>query len=283
VEVLSIPERRTDEVRVPVPLKKGWNTVLLKVVTPSAGPSATYALLEQGKPALHDPYVPLLRWFSKAGQFVYDATPEKQNRVGWYRFKAPPGLRQMKLDVKAAAVEAWVDGELAAVRNGEIKLKSAKKAVSQVALRVRHEPGYYAGAAFLEPVRFNCDEGEIPPGDWSQYGLSTYSGAAVYSRQVNLSAEQAKARVLLDLGRAATVAEVHVNGKAAGVRFARPFRFDITDLVRAGDNRIRIKVANTLANHMSTYPTKFVFEGQTVSGLLGPVKLEFRSLSAEER
>jgi hypothetical protein len=57
----------------------------------------------------------------------------------------------------------------------------------------------------------------------------------------------------------------------------RPFQLDITDLARPGENRLQVKVANTLANHMRTYPTKFVFEGQTVSGLLGPVRLTFLS------
>jgi hypothetical protein len=47
--------------------------------------------------------------------------------------------------------------------------------------------------------------------------------------------------------------------------------------VQEGRNRIEIKIANTLANHMSTYPTKWVFEGQTESGLLEPVLLRFLS------
>jgi hypothetical protein len=95
-----------------------------------------------------------------------------------------------------------------------------------------------------------------------------------------------------------TCAEVHVNGKLAGVRLARPFRFEVTDLVREGENEIQIRVVNTLANHMSSYPTKFVYKGknldipdstrtrssypavladQTISGLLGPVQLQFLS------
>jgi hypothetical protein len=59
------------------------------------------------------------------------------------------------------------------------------------------------------------------------------------------------------------------------VRLARPFRFDVTQLISEGRNHIEIKVANTLANHMSTYPTKWVFDGQTASGLFGPVELRF--------
>ena len=75
--------------------------------------------------------------------------------------------------------------------------------------------------------------------------------------------------------RSRRIAEVTVGGLPAGVRLARPFRFDLTGLVREGANRIEVKVANTLANHMSTYPTKWVFEGQTVSGLLGPIEVRF--------
>jgi hypothetical protein len=83
--------------------------------------------------------------------------------------------------------------------------------------------------------------------------------------------------VLLDLGLARNVAEVLVNGKSAGIKLARPFDFDISEFVKAGVNRLEIKIANTLANHMSTYPTQWVLEGQTVSGLLGPVDLRFLS------
>ena len=64
-------------------------------------------------------------------------------------------------------------------------------------------------------------------------------------------------------------------GVSAGVLMARPYRLDVTDLVREGANEIEVKVINTLANHMSSYPTRHVLTGQTVSGLLGPVELQF--------
>ena len=60
-------------------------------------------------------------------------------------------------------------------------------------------------------------------------------------------------------------------------RGMRRFQFDIAALVKTGENRLQIKVANTLANHMRSYPTKFVYDGQTTSGLLGPVRLRFLS------
>ena len=80
----------------------------------------------------------------------------------------------------------------------------------------------------------------------------------------------------LDLGRVNSTAEVRVNDRPAGLRMARPYTFDLSGLLREGENTIEVKVRNTLANHYSVgYPTKFVYDGQTVSGLLGPVRLRF--------
>ena len=82
---------------------------------------------------------------------------------------------------------------------------------------------------------------------------------------------------LLDLGAVNTTAEVAVNGQVVGVRLARPYRFDITDQVREGENALEVTVYNTLANYFSTgpYESEYVFPGQTVSGLLGPVTVSF--------
>ena len=46
--------------------------------------------------------------------------------------------------------------------------------------------------------------------------------------------------------------------------------------MQEGENDLKVTVFNSLANHYSvTYPSTYVFEGQTVSGLLGPVELQF--------
>ena len=56
-------------------------------------------------------------------------------------------------------------------------------------------------------------------------------------------------------------AEVTVGGLPAGVRLARPFRFDLTGLVHKGANRIEVKVANTLANHIEHVSNKMGVRG----------------------
>jgi len=260
-----------------VRLNQGLNSVFLRIVQPEGKRLETHAVFLRSKGVKDnvDARVPLLRWFREPPGLVLDISPDRANRVGWYRFLAPPGVSSMRLGLRARNVQAWVDGIHAAVHDGTISFATPAKETTQIALRVEHEAGCYAGAAFINPVRFDCVEGLIPLGDWSRHGLAMYSGAAVYTQTVHLDKRHLDAHVLLDLGNVRVVAEVAVNGSPAGIRMTEPFTLDITSLVREGDNEIRIRVVNTLANHMSSYPTRFVYEGQTVSGLLGPVQIRF--------
>ena len=73
---------------------------------------------------------------------------------------------------------------------------------------------------------------------------------------------------------AVSSAEVRVNGKPAGIRVSPPWNFDISKLVKAGENRIEVLVCNTLANQYLTIPTGY--RGQSTSGLLGPVTVTMR-------
>jgi hypothetical protein len=74
-----------------------------------------------------------------------------------------------------------------------------------------------------------------------------------------------------------TTAEVVLNGQMVGVGLGRPYRFDVTDYVREGENQLQVTVYNTLANHYSVgeLQSSFVFEGHSRSGLIGPVTLHF--------
>ena len=102
--------------------------------------------------------------------------------------------------------------------------------------------------------------------------LETYSGGAWYRKSIGLTAEQASKATMLDLGNVVSSAELHVNGQLVGVKTTPPWTFDLTGHLKAGENRIEVLVCNTLANHYVTIPTHY--RGETVSGLLGPVRLE---------
>ena len=69
-------------------------------------------------------------------------------------------------------------------------------------------------------------------------------------------------------------AEVKVNGHLAGILVCAPWKLDISQFVKQGDNDIEILVYNTLSNHYSTIPLRYSnFPKDAISGLIGPVDI----------
>jgi hypothetical protein len=100
-----------------------------------------------------------------------------------------------------------------------------------------------------KPVMF--DELE----DWSKRpedGIRYYSGTATYRKTIDVPSDLLGKdnRVFLDLGQVAVMAEVKLNGKSPGILWKPPFRMDITDAVKAGDNTLELKVVNLWINRM---------------------------------
>jgi hypothetical protein len=260
-----------------VHLNAGANPVLLRYDHPGRG---HFALEDAAAPPDWKQTYPLSsRWYNHPGVLPFDIQPRAARPVGWYRFTAPPGLRSMTIVVRGK-LQTWADGTPVRVERRAdgrylATLAHPASAPVQIALRVEQERGWYGGAALPEPVALDCAPGPLPAGDWSRIdGLASYSGSAWYRKTVTLTAAQARAAVLLNLGQVAASAEVHVNGHTAGVKVAPPWKLDISRSVHPGENRIEILVYNTLANHYQTVPTRY--RGSPVSGLLGPVSLELR-------
>ncbi|MDR3799008.1 MAG: glycosyl hydrolase [Terracidiphilus sp.] len=109
---------------------------------------------------------------------------------------------------------------------------------------------------------------------WTDYAAQKYySGTAIYTRTVEIPETVAKSgRVLLDFGEGTPVprqqlrlagtrtwydppvrevAVVSVNGKPAGDLWHPPYRLDVTALLHAGTNELRIVVANTAINELA--------------------------------
>ena len=139
-----------------------------------------------------------------------------------------------------------------------------------------------------------------------------FSGVAVYSKDVELSASQLNgAAIRLDFGKGTPLettpkvpagmramldspvreaAEVYVNGQRAGSVWHPPYELDITSRLRTGVNKIEVKVANLSLNALAgqerpdyrllsaRYGQRFVPQDThlivpTPSGMLGPVRL----------
>jgi len=216
---------------------------------------------------------PYLEVFDEMPYILYDVKPESDNHSGWYRFEAPPGLTEIILPNNEARV--WVNGIEIPVNNGLVKLKNPPVGVSTVAIRLNMKRGEYAGAAFENPVKLKLGGGKIKEGLWKDFALPTYSGIGVYKQKIHFSEEEANREIILDLGEVYVAAEMFVNGQSVGKRVAKPFKFNISDLVIPGENEIEIRVANTLAPHYS-FPVRALNLGPVESGLVGPVLLRLK-------
>lgn len=218
-------------------------------------------------PLLHARPHPLPRtsWLDNAPTTgVLDVVPDSGHgrREEWFRLDVPPGAHRVRLPI-VGETTAWVDG--VALTGEELP------AGRELLIRVHPTDGRTGGALWDGPAEFDCADGPITPGPWDRFGLGSYSGGVSYRRELHLDQPGA---VVLDLGVVRGTAEVHVNGRLAGVRVWSPYRFDLTGLVIDGINELTVTIFNTLGPMLDdTSPTAGVYGGQRVSGLLGPVRL----------
>ncbi len=213
-------------------------------------------------------------WFGAKGVLPFDSYP-LQSSVGWFRFKAPPGTKSIRVPT-TLPMTSWVDGKaVTGVQKGSFTVFTVKPSLKEasVCLRIEQPKGEYAGSALSDPVQLECSTVAMELGDWSKIeGFRTYSGGMRYRKTVQIAALQKQEKLFIDLGSVVSSAELWVNGKRVGEKVAGPWRFDITSFVISGANKIEVIVYNTLANHYLTVPTGY--GGDTTSGLMGPVRLE---------
>ena len=267
--------------RATVNLAAGPNELLLKLAHVGERPIRMYAaFLNPGEavPATAGHPLPSLPWFQPGGELVWDVHAAQHPPVGWLRFAAPPGTREMHLPVQAAGAQVWVDGAEVAIDAGRVTLAEPTTVVAQVAVRLDQHPGHYAGAAMPEPVAFTCEPTPVELADWSELALGNYSGGAQYRISFRLEQHHLDAEIELDLGLVHTTAEITLNSERIGVALRAPYRLPVTEQARVGDNDLTIEVYNTLANHFSVGfpPSSHAPREQQGGGLVGPVTVRFR-------
>ncbi len=126
-------------------------------------------------------------------------------------------------------------------------------------------------------------------------GIKHFSGIARYEKQFELPAGLLTSdhQLTLDLGRVRFVADVWVNDKHLGILWKPPFRVDVTEAIKPGNNHLVVEVANTWSNrltgdarspdgkrftntnvtHALTWEVPWKDAPLHESGLLGPVRL----------
>jgi len=88
--------------------------------------------------------------------------------------------------------------------------------------------------------------------EFDDKGINYYSGISSYKNHFTISAEKGDSdkRVYLDLGDLWLIADVKVNGRFIGTVWKSPYRIEITDAVKTGENSLQIDVANTWCNRL---------------------------------
>jgi hypothetical protein len=200
------------------------------------------------------------------------AAPDQQP-VQWLSFVVPPGATSLHLSAYGE-VAVLVDGVTLAKGAGDpvtltVGLPGEPAGSRECVLRVVTRPGYSHGAILAGPIGFEVGAGVISLGDWERVGLPEYSGGVRYRTRFVLDGA---GPATVDLGRVRGTAEVTLNGKSLGARVCSPYVFETAAALRDGDNDIEVEVYGTLAPYLDAVsPTHFVFPGQRVTGLFGPV------------
>lgn len=125
---------------------------------------------------------------------------------------------------------------------------------------------------------------------WSEHektGIKYFSGTASYQNTFHLDQLKAGQRIILDLGGVNNLAEVTINGHKLGILWKSPFRTDITEAIKEGENSLEIGVTNLWVNRLIgdvqpgvesriTFTTMPFYQADAPllpSGLTGPVTL----------
>ena len=164
--------------------------------------------------------------------------------------ESDPRVAEVRLNNDKLWIEAWKPGRY------EVKTASGKLARVEV-------PKLPDAIDVAGPWELNFPAGWDAPKSvsldklmsWSQHptaGVKYFSGTAAYVKNLQIPADMIakNRRVYLDLGSVQVLTQVKLNGKDLGILWKTPFRLDVTDAVKAGDNALEVRVTNNWVNRL---------------------------------
>jgi hypothetical protein len=122
-------------------------------------------------------------------------------------------------------------------------------------------------------VDLNGKQLTTPLRSWEDLGAPGFAGPATYRKQFTVSAPAGK-RVCLEIGDVHDYARVTVNGKDLGAHAWQPYRWDVTDALKAGPNDLEIRVNAPPGGRGGGGRGRG--GAPPTSGLLGPVRIMAR-------
>ena len=232
---------------------------------------------------------------------------------------AEPCEAEISLNVRGFAPELW-NAEDGSIRRASYRIEDSRTIVSLhldprqaifIVFRERTGEKSWTAPAVVRRKAAEVDSGwfvsfdgfDAPSdtvfdalSDWSQASspaVRYYSGTAAYSKKIFVDESTVGSGELwLDLGDVRSIAEVFVNGHNVGIGWKAPFRFNISEYVRAGENDLVVKVTNSWTNRLigdlQPGAEKFTWTSRNLyveesplrkAGLLGPVTIEVLDLT----
>lgn len=222
--------------------------------------------------------------FANADYFRFSSTDE-ENDIFCYRFLSVPGLSGFKANVFGEILGAYNNGQVSDISSPSkgnfggnlytVTINDISPDISEVLLYIRANKGYEYASVIPEPFLLESVKGRMKCCDLATQGsLLTYSGKAVYEKEVILEKLDPYEKFFIDIDDAAATVKIEVNSRLAAVLTYSPFTADITPFVVHGENQIKITVSNTLCNHYAIIPSKYSnFPRDSKSGLIGPVSI----------
>jgi hypothetical protein len=151
---------------------------------------------------------------------------------------------------KKAELLFWENGEYKLLGNGSQTTSERVSAIGQPVeikgpWRVSFPPNLGAPPEITLPELVSLHK-------HSEDGVKYFSGTATYSKRFSVpaGATAGDKRLFLDLGWVEVLAEVRLNSKELGSLWKAPYRVDITEAVRTGDNDLEIRVTNLWPNRL---------------------------------
>ncbi|MEN9908627.1 MAG: hypothetical protein RLZZ540_1776 [Bacteroidota bacterium] len=83
-------------------------------------------------------------------------------------------------------------------------------------------------------------------------GVKYFSGTGTYTKTIDAPKDWFKkgTQLWIDLGEVKNLAEVIVNGKSLGIVWKKPFRVNVSEVLKSGKNTLEIKVTNLWVNRL---------------------------------
>jgi hypothetical protein len=161
---------------------------------------------------------------------------------------------------QVAQVHSGADGQLwlEAWQPGRYELRTASGRTLQCEVPAPPQPLEIAGSWELHfPQNAGAPEQVTLEKlvSWSEHsspGVKYFSGTATYTKTINIPPKMLgeNRRLYMDLGDVQVMAQVKLNGKDLGILWKPPYRVEVTDAAKIGENTLEVKVTNLWVNRM---------------------------------